>query len=294
MSSPPTPTISLRSGEKARAWPKPKAHTDLIHPQVYKPLEPLLGHENCTFDIYPHDNFMDHKFQNCDGRKKYFTAAEGRDGIITIYTEHSAAYAAQRTGQDPHSFKNRIDLDTYLTMNYCHYKDPPCKLASSAAPTNAVAGPSGGASVDACGGPSPSPTRGHSATPSAPGARPSTPQSDDDTSWRSSVWWCLQQSSKVVFLTRNKRAVETMLNDCVDVVARPKFNDAVAKVREMMELNPGDRLRYVSQDGEVTIDREAAYNAYIKTEMQGSALCCCADIEAVEGYIAVLVDDGLL
>ncbi|KAJ6457804.1 hypothetical protein C8R47DRAFT_1081961 [Mycena vitilis] len=282
MSSPPTPTISLRSGEKTR-WPKPKPHTDLIHPQVYKPLEPLPGHENCTFDIYPHDKFMDHKFQNSDGRKKYFTAAEGRDGPIAIYTEYalantvsSAAYAAQRTGQDPHSFKSRSSLDLYLTGNYCHWSDPPCKFASGAAP-NAVAGTSSGPS----------------ATPSAPTARPSIP-SDDDTSWRSSVWWCLQQAPKVVFLTRNKHAVDQMLSVRVDAVVRPDFNDAVAKVREMLELNPGDHLRYVSQDGEVTVDRDTAYKAYIKTEMQGSVLCCCADIEAVEGCIAVLIADGLL
>ncbi|KAJ6505912.1 hypothetical protein C8R47DRAFT_1209851 [Mycena vitilis] len=282
-----SPTHHLRSGEVPRdPWPKPKPHTDLYNPVEYKPQKPLRGHENCTFDLYPHDGFLGHKFQHSDHRKKYYTAADGRDGPLSIFTESSAGYAAQRTAEDAQTHDNRVELDEYLTHTFCMPKTPPCKLARA----------------------SPSPSRGEDIDMGNNGrvedvddnGRGEDADVDDnghgeDANNNGRELWtkttvpaggasatCLARplSSRAT----SESTVDRALKVGIRVSFRSQFSGALSKAREILGLNPGDRSLYVLPDGDVLENLDRAYTAYLKVESDG-VFSCCADIDAVGLYV---------
>ncbi|KAJ6467057.1 hypothetical protein C8R47DRAFT_1074344 [Mycena vitilis] len=287
------PTLNLRSGHIARdLWAQPNPHTDLTNPGVYKPAKPLRGHELCSFDIYPHDGFLGHKFHNCDGRKKYYTAADGRDGPLAIFTEStisSVAYAAQRTADDAQKHDNTESLDAYLTDMFCIPKRPPCKLARAApsnhAPFIAVVGPSNdltvvngnGEDLDAVAGPSDDPSG------------EDLDGWDLDQGWRHPCWWCFTDvPDQLAYITRDKSDIERALKLGLCVSFRYQFGDIVSRVREILHFKPGERPFYVLDCGDVLEDCVSAHTAYLKSESKGGILCCCKDINAVGAYVEVL------
>ncbi|KAJ7638022.1 hypothetical protein DFH06DRAFT_1335667 [Mycena polygramma] len=285
-----SPTHHLRSGDVPRdPWPKPKPHTDLYNPVEYNPQKPLRGHDNCTFDLYPHDGFLGHKFQNSDNRKKYYTAAEGRDGPLAIFTESSAGYAAQRTAEDAQTHDNRAELDDYLTHTFCIPKSPPCKLARASpshdAPFDDVTGSSNDPSANGSGedlnavvGPR-----------NDPSGEDLDGGEDLDQGWRHPCWWCFTDvPDQLVYITRDKSNIERALKLGLRVSFRSQFKDVVLRVREILHFNPGDRPLYVLEGGDVLEDCVSAYTAYLKRESKGSVLCCCKDINAVGAYVEVL------
>ncbi|KAJ6491326.1 hypothetical protein C8R47DRAFT_1070875 [Mycena vitilis] len=266
-----SPTHHLRSGEVPRdPWPKPKPHTDLYNPVEYKPQKPLRGHENCTFDLYPHDGFLGHKFQHSDHRKKYYTAADGRDGPLSIFTESSAGYAAQRTAEDAQTHDNRVELDEYLTHTFCMPKTPPCKLARA----------------------SPSPSRGEDIDMGNNGrvedvddnGRGEDADVDDNGHGEdaNNNGREFDMPGETAFLTRDKSTVDRALKVGIRVSFRSQFSGALSKAREILGLNPGDRSLYVLPDGDVLENLDRAYTAYLKVESDG-VFSCCADIDAVGG-----------
>ncbi|KAJ7668731.1 hypothetical protein DFH06DRAFT_1126175 [Mycena polygramma] len=131
-------------------------------------------------------------------------------------------------------------------------KKSPCKLAGATRSSNknianAVAGPS---------------------------TAPTLQSQGEDTSWRHPWWWCIKGYPGIVFLTRDRYRVESVLSMNIGVVFRVDFDGAVAKARELLEVNPDKRLVYALQDGGVQSGQDAAYKAYMKNEKRGTLLCC--------------------
>ncbi|KAJ6474634.1 hypothetical protein C8R47DRAFT_1074146 [Mycena vitilis] len=284
----------LRSGSKDKALGKPKPHTDLLHPLVYQPQSSLPGHEDCTFDLYPHDGFLGLKFIDSDKRMKLFVARNGRDGPVAIFTESTAAYIAKRRCEEYVVWPNTKELDQYLSNIICADKRPPCKLATaanrSATLSTRPSNPRNGINLR-------HPTAGFPNATAGPGTNLNVglnfePASDADE-WRHPWWWFFKQGEDHAFLTRDKYTADRALQLGNRAAFRLDFKEAVKALRGLLDLNPDDLLLYVLQDQQVEVDCDLARNGYLASEMRGSVLCCCSNIDAAGAYIQELIVSGL-